>query len=399
MKIQVSHIYKKIQQAFEDGFTTLSAQGSSRSAKTTSIIIWLCVYAQSHDNTSISIVRETLPALKGSVLRDFVWAMRLLGLWEEKRFKKGDLIYEFDNGSFVEFFSCSDEQRLRGRKRNILFVNEANELSFLEWQQLQMRTTLFSIIDYNPSFTEEHWINQVNEEKNTYFFISTYKDNPFLEQKVIDEIESLQWKNPSLWRVYGLGLRAVIEGVVFENVEYIDEIPTWVRKKRYLGMDFGYTNDPTAIVEVDIFDNTLYIDEVCYQTKMLSSDIADVVRDKIKQDKYRYKVISESADPRLIDELYNAGIDIHPVVKFGGSVDAGLNKMKEFKIYVTKRSVNLTREFKNYTYRRDKNGNWLNQPIDAWNHGVDAIRYIILTEILGKNYSTLSTDEIADIIP
>lgn len=398
MKIQVSHIYKKIQKAFEDGFTTVSAQGSSRSAKTTSIIIWLCVYAQSHDNIAISIVRETLPALKGSVLRDFIWAMRLLGLWDDRRFKKGDLIYEFDNGSFIEFFSCSDEQRLRGRKRHILFVNEANELSFLEWQQLQMRTTLFSIIDYNPSFTDEHWINQVNEEKNTFFFISTYKDNPFLEQKVIDEIESLQWKNPSLWRVYGLGLRAVIEGVVFENVEYIDDIPRWAKKRRFLGMDFGYAQDPTAIVEVCIYNNALYIDEICYQTKMLTSDIIDVLRDKISQEGYKYKVISESADPRMVDEIYNGGIDIHPVQKFGGSVDAGLNKMKEFKIYVTKRSVNLSREFKNYTYRRDKNGNWINQPIDAFNHGIDSIRYIILTEILGKNYSTLSTQEIADIL-
>lgn len=398
MKIQVSHIYKKIQQAFDDGFTTVSAQGSSRSAKTTSIIIWLCVYAQSHDNTAISIVRETLPALKGSVLRDFVWAMRLLGLWDDRRFKKGDLIYEFDNGSFIEFFSCSDEQRLRGRKRHILFVNEANELSFLEWQQLQMRTTLFSILDYNPSFTEEHWINQVNEEKNTFFFISTYKDNPFLEQKVIDEIESLQWKNPSLWRVYGLGLRAIIEGVVFENVEYIDEIPRWAKKRRFLGMDFGYAQDPTAIVEVCIHNNALYIDEICYQTKMLTSDIIDVLRDKIAQEGYKYKVISESADPRMVDEIYNGGIDIHPVQKFGGSVDAGISKMKEYKIYITNRSVNAKREANNYTYRKDKNGNWLNQPIDAFNHIWDCVRYVILSEVLGKNYSTLSTQEIADIL-
>ena len=398
MKIQVSHIYKKIQKAFDDGFTTVSAQGSSRSSKTTSIVIWLCVYAQGHDDTSISIVRETLPALKGSVLRDFRWAMQLLGLWEDKRFKKGDLMYEFDNGSYVEFFSCSDEQRLRGRKRNILFVNEANELTFLEWQQLQMRTTLFSILDYNPSFNEEHWINQVNKENKTFFFISTYKDNPFLEQKVIDEIESLQWKNPSLWRVYGLGLQAIIEGLVFENVEIIDEIPRWCKKHRFLGMDIGYSQDPTAIVEVCITDDALYIDEVCYQTKMLTSDITDVIKDKIAQEHYKFKVISESADPRLIDEVYNAGIDIHPVRKYAGSIMAGINKMKEYKICITKRSVNLIRESKNYTYRKDKNGNWMNEPIDAFNHGNDAVRYVILEEVLGKNSRSLTADELLDIL-
>ena len=390
--------FYEIDGAITSGFTTISLQGSSRSSKSYSIVQWLCEYAHSTPDTTISIVRATTPSLKRSIYRDFKDIMISYDYWDDKRMNKNEMLYTFDNGSWVEFFSADSEQKLRGPKRKILFVNEANELDYLQWQQLQMRTTMLSILDYNPSFTDEHWINQVNKEKNTYFFISTYKDNPFLEQKVIDEIESLQWKNPSLWRVYGLGLQAIIEGVVFENIEYIDEIPYWVKKKRFLGMDFGYTNDPTAIVEVCIFDNALYIDEVCYQTKMLSSDIADVIHDKIKRDNYKFKVISESADPRLIDELFNAHIDIHPVVKFGGSIDAGINKMKEFKIYITKRSVNIIREFKNYTYRKDKNGNWLNQPIDAFNHGIDAIRYIILSEVLGKNYSSLSTQEIADIL-
>lgn len=311
---------------------------------------------------------------------------------------KSDFIYYFDNGSWIEFFSTDNEQKVRGSKRHILFVNEANELSFIEWQQLQMRTTQLSIIDYNPSFTEEHWINQVNEERGTYFFISTYKDNPFLEQKVIDEIESLQWKNPSLWRVYGLGLRAVIEGLVFENVEVIDIIPQWCKQKRFLGMDFGYTTDPTAIVEVCIADSAIYIDEVCYQTKMLSSDIVDVIKERIRQEHYNFKVISESADPRLIDEIYNAGIDIHPVRKYAGSVLAGINKMKEYKIYVTRRSANIIKEFKNYTYRKDKNGNWLNEPIDAFNHSIDSVRYVCLEEILGKNSRSLTAQEMADIL-
>lgn len=365
--IQVSHIYTKVQEAFEKGYTTVSEQGSSRSAKTYSNVIWLCAYCLSHSNVGVSIVRATLPALKASVFRDFVDVMNRMGVWDKNCFNKSDMIYTFPNGSFIEFFSCTDEQRIRGRKRDILFVNEANELKFIEWQQLQMRTTLFTIIDYNPSFSDEHWINLVNQDPKTMFFISTYKDNPFLEQKVIDEIESLQWKNKSLWQVYGLGQRAIVEGLIFTNVEIVEEIPAKAVEKRFLGMDLGYATDPTAIVEVAIYRNCIYIDEHCYRTHMLTSDIIRELKE-LQSNRWQPKIISESADPRMIDEIYNAGLDIHPVHKYAGSIMAGLQKMQEYKICITRRSTNVLREFHNYTYRQDKEGKWLNEPIDAFNH-------------------------------
>lgn len=398
MKIQTTRIYAEIQKAKDAGFTTVSEQGSSRSSKTFNTVIWIILRCLFVPKTTVSVVRATLPAIKGSVFRDFKEIMIKMKVWDDRCMNKSDFIYSFPNGSWVEFFSCDNEQKIRGRKRKILYVNEGNELKFIEWQQLQMRTTEFSIIDYNPSFTEDHWLCTLNKEKTTYHFITTYKDNPFLEQKVIDEIESLQWKNPSLWRVYGLGLQAIIEGLIFENVEYVDEIPLYAKKKAWIGMDLGYTNDPTAIVEVCLYDDTIYIDEVCYQTKMLSSDITGAIKEKNRKEKRQYKVISESADPRLIDEVYNAGIDIHPVKKFGGSIMAGIQKMQEFKIKVTKRSTNIRKEFNNYTYRQDKEGKWLNEPIDAWNHGLDAIRYVILEEVLGGYGQGLSAEELADIL-
>lgn len=368
------------------------------SGKTFNTVLWLCVYCLQNSNTTVSIVRQTLPALKRSVLRDVKDNLLNLGVWNERSFNRSEFIYTFPNGSWIEFFSADNEQKLRGSKRQILYVNEGNELKFIEWQQLQMRTTDFSIIDYNPSFTDDHWLCDLNKDPRTYHFITTYKENPFLEKKVIEEIESLQWKNPSLWRVYGLGLQAIIEGLIFENVEYIDEIPRWCKKHRYLGMDFGYTNDPTAIEEVCILDNAIYIDEVCYQTKMLGEDIIRVLKERTRLEHYEYEVISESADPRLIDEIGNAGIDIHPVSKFGGSVMAGITKMLEFKIYVTKRSTNVTKEFKNYTYRQDKEGHWLNEPIDLFNHAIDGIRYVVLEKVLGAYGEGLDAEDLADML-
>lgn len=327
-------------------------------------------------------MRATLPALKGSVFVDFKEILYKLGLFDEKALNKSEFIYTFPNGSWVEFFSTDSEQKIRGRKRDVLYANEANELKFIEWQQLKMRTTQFAIVDYNPSFTDDHWLCDINKDKKTFHFISTYKDNPFLEQTIIDEIESLQHKNKSLWQIYGLGLQAQIEGLIFTNVEVVDEIPSWI-KKRWIGIDFGYTFDPTAIGEVAIQGNDLYIDEICYKTKMLSGDI---IRELKPYDSY--EVISESADPRLIDEIKNGGINIHPVEKFPGSIMAGINKLLEYNIKITRRSFNALREFKNYTYKQDKEGKWLNEPIDAFNHIIDLVRYVVLAKVLGRIQTT-----------
>lgn len=376
-RVQTTRIFTEIENAVSSGYTTISEQGSSRSGKTYNTLIWLIVYLLKHSGLRLSIVRKTLPSLKGSVFIDFKEILCNMGIFNEKALNKSEMTYQFDNGSWVEFFSTDSEQKIRGRKRDLLYCNEANELSFIEWQQLKMRTTMFAIIDYNPSFSDDHWLCEVNKDPRTYHFITTYKDNVFLEQTIIDEIESLKYKNESLWRVYGLGLQAVIEGLIFKNVELVDDIPEHV-KKRWRGMDLGYTNDPTAIVDVGLCGNDLYVDEICYRTEMLTSDIIRTLKDGS-----RLKVISESADPRLVQEVYRAGINIHPVVKTKGSVEAGITKMLEYNIKITRRSVNVHKEFKNYTYAQDKEGRWLNQPIDAFNHAIDAIRYVILNEVLG----------------
>lgn len=386
--------YMRVDAAKKAGFTTVSLQGSSRSAKTWSVVQFLCIYCFNNAGTTVSIIRAGMPSIKRTVYRDFKNVMLSLGWWNDKSMNKSEYVYTFPNGSWIEFFSTDNEQKVRGSKRKILFVNEANELSFIEWQQLQMRTTEFSILDYNPSFSEEHWINQVNEEKSTYWFISTYKDNPFLEQKVIGEIESLKWKNPSLWRIYGLGQRAIVEGLIFENVVVGDYIPVEALRRKWYGIDLGYTNDPTAIVMVCVYGNDMYIDEVCYQTKMLSDDIIKACKDVRDAPEF----ICESADPRLIDEIYNAGIDIKAVQKFPGSIKAGIMKMQQYRIHITSRSTNIRKEFNNYTWRQDKEGKWLNEPIDCYNHAIDACRYVVLQKILGAYSNGMSASDILGII-
>ena len=379
--IQTTKIFTKVDNAIQSGYKVVSAQGSSRSSKTYNILIYLLSYILTNKK-SLSIVRKTLPALKGSVFRDFKEIMQdKLKIWDNRCMNKSEMVYTFPNGSFVEFFSTNDEQKIRGRKRNILYCNEANEISFLEWQQLIMRTTDFSIVDYNPSFSDEHWLCELNKDSRTYHFISTYKDNPFLEQTIIDEIESLQYKNKVLWTVYGLGLQAMAEGLVFTEYEIVDEFPAYA-KHVAAGLDFGYSSDPTAIVKCGVFENRLFLDEQCYKTHMLTSEIIKELK------KLGLFVYADSADPRLIQEIANSGVVIFPADKYKGSVMGGLFKMMEYKLCVTRRSVNLIRELKNYVYEQNKDGKFINEPIDAYNHLIDASRYYTIGKLLGKVLTT-----------
>ena len=396
-KIQTTKVYTELDQAIRAGYATISEQGSSRSGKTYNTVIWLCTFLLNHGGLRLSVVRKTLTALRGSVLIDFKDVLIKMNLWDwrDKAFNKSDFTFTFPNGSWIEFFSTDDEQKLRGRKRDICYVNEANELSPLEWQQLKMRTTMFTIADYNPSFSDDHWLCSVNSDPRTYHFITTYKDNPFLEQTIIDEIESLQFKNQSLWRIYGLGLQAIIEGLIFTNVEYIDEIPERAKKRyHWRGCDWGYSLDPTAIEDVYFFDGCLYVDEICYQTGMLSSDIIRI----LKEHDGAVETICDSADPRLIQEIYRGGCNVKPVTKYPGSVQAGITKMQEFsKIYITNRSTNIIKEFKNYVWMQDKEGKWLNKPVEGGDHAIDGVRYVVSEKILGGRPNPVNLTKIASL--
>lgn len=379
VKIQTTRIYAEIDKAVKGGARIVSLQGSSRSSKSYNTIIYLLIYLLQNPNTRLSIVRGTIPALKKSIFVDLKEILIRLGIYDVRSLNKSELTYHLPNGSWIELFSTDDEQKIRGSKRDVLFINEANEIDYIAYTQLMMRTTRFAILDYNPSYSDEHWLCGVNKDSKTYHFISTYKDNPFLEQTVIDEIESLKGKNKSLWEIYGLGQQSMVEGLIFPNITLIDEFPESA-KKQAIAMDFGFSNDPTAIIKCGVIDNNLYIDELCYKTQMRSSDIIEELRP------YKgMKIISESADPRLVHEISLAGFWIIPVKKGPGSVEAGIMFMQGLNIHVTKNSLNAIKEFRNYAYAKNKDGKQLGMPVDAFNHIQDSCRYFCMSELMGKN--------------
>lgn len=365
-------------------------EGGSRSSKTHSIIQFWIMWAARNNGKSKRVVIARLKGtwLAGTVYKDFIDALKLYNFYDRRCENKTNKIYTLWGTEFW-FVGLDDPQKIHGMQTDAFWINEAVEASKDSYDQLMQRCKGFAVLDYNPS-EEEHWIYEsVCKREKSYYSHSTMLDNPLIPRNARDQILGYEpseenYKNGTVdkrkWLIYGLGKRAKIEGLVFEDFTIVDRIPSMA--KIYQGLDFGYTNDPTALENVGIWkgENSLYIDELCYKTRMTTANIIDTLREENRG----RKIWAESADPRLIDEIYHAGFNIHAVHKYKGSVTAGIDKMKSMRIYVTAGSVNAIKELKNYTYQQDKNGKWLNEPIDDFNHVIDGVRYVVLSELLGK---------------
>ena len=357
-------------------------QGGTRSGKTYNILLWILLsYCSQNTDKTITIVRKTFPAVRGTVMRDFFDILKTHNIYYEELHYKTTHEY-WINGNRVEFISLDQPTKIRGRKRELLFINECNELTFEDWQQLIFRTTEKIVIDYNPS-EEFHWIyDKVLTRDDVHFFQTTYKDNPFLNQVVVEEIERLQDIDENYWRVYGLGERGKSRSLVF-TFRTIKDIPT-TAKLIAKGLDFGYTNDPTAIVETFIDGDNMYVNELLYRTGMTNQDIAKQLQ-TIGIDR-REEVFCDSAEPKSIEEIYRMGWNVKPTIK--GSVNIGIDMIRRYKLFVTERSINLIKELRNYKYIEDKNGQLTNKPVDAFNHGLDALRYSVVNRLSRPNYGT-----------
>ena len=387
----VTRVFEKLYEAYHSGkYNVFVLEGGSRSSKTHSIIQFWIMWAFNNGGASKRVVVARLKGtwLAGTVYKDFIDILKFYKIYERQCENKTNKIYTLWGTEFW-FVGLDDAQKIHGMQTDAFWINEAVEASKDSYDQLMQRCKGFAILDYNPS-EEEHWIyDSICKREKSYYSHSTMLDNKLIPKNAKEQILSYEptdenYRNGTVdkrkWLIYGLGKRAKIEGLVFEDWEIIKEIPGMATQ--YQGLDFGYTNDVTALEDVGIWkgENSLYIHELCYKTRMTTGDIVNT----LKQCNGGKKIWSESADPRLVNEIKYAGFNIHPVKKFQGSVTAGIDKMKTMKMYVTETSLNVIKELKNYTYQQDKNGVWLNEPIDDWNHAIDGTRYVVLSELLGR---------------
>lgn len=315
-------------------------------------------------------------------MRDFINIMKMTNRYVDEHWNRTNSIYNFSNGSYIEFFPADSADKLRGSRRDVLFVNECNNITGEAYTQLAMRTNKDIFLDYNPS--HKFWIDDVLQSEESEKITLTYKDNEALSQTVIDFLEekrelaktSEYWEN---WcRVYLDGQEGRLDGVVFNNWKVIDSIPQEARLLGY-GGDFGFTNDPTTVIGLYKYNDQIVLDEVLYQSGLTNPDIARI----LKQEDIREEIYFDSSEPKSIRELQNYGLKALPATKGRDSIIFGINLLQEYEMLVTKRSSHLIEELNVYSWKKDRDGNSMNVPIDSHNHLLDALRYIA-TSKLGK---------------
>lgn len=346
--------------------------GGTSASKTISILVWLINYCQSkHSRPKLcSVVSESHPHLEKGAILDFQNIMKDRGYWNEERWNETKHTYLFETGHKLEFYSVDTYSKAHGPRRDVLFMNECNPLEYKIVDQLITRTREIVWMDWNPS--EEFWFyTEMMPNRDDIDFITlTYKDNEALEKSVVNEIESHK-NNKAWWTVYGLGQLGEIETRIYKGWKLdLDEIPYGAKLERY-GLDFGYSNDPTAIIAIYYYDGGYILDEILYQKGMLNKQIADTLNVQEK----KALVIADSSEPKSIDEIRLYGVNIIQAIKGPGSVTKGVQLVQGKNISVTRRSVNLIKEYRNYVWITDKDGKIINEPIDLNNHAMDALRY------------------------
>lgn len=346
-----------------------AVQGGTSASKTISIELLLTDLAQRDEKPTLtSVVSESVPHLKRGAIRDFKKILQEHNYWKDSRWNATDSIYTFETGSQLEFFSADNADKLRGARRDRLFINEANNIPFEAFQQLEVRTKNFVFLDWNP--TTEFWFytDVLGVRDDVDHIIVNYLDNEALDPNIVRSIEQRKG-NKAWWQVYGLGQLGEIETRIYTGWQIIDDVPHEARLERY-GLDFGYTNDPTAIIAIYYYNGGYIWDEIAYEYGMSNRMIADTIKNNPKA-----LTIADSAEPKSIDEIKSYGVTILPAEKGPGSVNQRIQYVQGQKISVTKRSVNTIKEYRNYVWITDRDGKILNVPIDTLNHSMDAGGY------------------------
>lgn len=378
--MNLTSVFSKNLEAYNSGIRYIVNKGSTRSSKTYSIIQLLVMIAQlSKQQRTISIVSESMPHLKKGCIRDFKEILSAEGLWNVKDWNATDKVYRMGN-SIIEFFSAENPAKVHGPSRDILYVNECINIDYEIYRQLAIRTTETIFLDCNPCF--EFWLDEkVLVQSSARLIHSTYRDNEYLSEAQIREIESNR-NDKNWWQVYGEGQTGTLQGAVINNWDMVSALPD-VYKKRWLGIDFGFTNDPTAIVEIRLAEGELWIDELLYERGYDNMMIADLLSEKnIPHDT---PIVADSAEPKSIREIKSKGWRIEPAQKGQDSINTGIAILNRYRKHITTHSTNIINEYRNYRWRTDEFGNMSNMPIDRYNHSVDAQRYVCLNKLIERN--------------
>lgn len=354
-------------------------QGGTSGGKTIATLILLLEYATKNKDKLITIAAANYPHLRRGALRDFKNILNENNLWSYYSifYNKSESTFTFFNGTVIEFVALN-EFTARGARRDVLFVNEANLITYEAYLQLDIRTKDFIIIDFNP--TSEFWAHtELVSKDDVDFIICTYKDNEALDENIVKAIESRK-DNKNWWRVYGLGEIGELEGLVYSGWTFVDEIPKEAELVGY-GLDFGYTNDPSALIAVYRYNSGYILDEVLYKTGMFNSDIAVVIKNNHLESVLG---IADSSEPKSIDEIHKEGIKIKGARKKSGDSTKTYNqwaisKIQELDISYTSRSINLQKEYLSYMWATDRTGKSLNIPQDGNDHALDAVKYKLIS--------------------
>lgn len=380
--MKYTNTFRQIRQATTDNYRYITQQGGTSSGKTYATLQLLFLYCLTHqDELLVSVVAETIPHLRRGAMRDFLNIVKDCDHYKKEYHNKSESTYKVGNNT-IEFFSADDHAKLRGARRDILYINECNNVSYEAFQQLEVRTKKRVYLDFNP--THSFWAHdKVLTLDNAILIKTTYKDNEFLDDSIVKSIERRAITDPNWWRVYGLGEVGMIEGQVFQNFEVVDEMPDSFKWKAY-GMDFGFTNDPSTVIDVRLAHGEIWLDEKVFKTGLTNSDLMQEM-DAVDVDR-RTEIIADSAEPKSIEEIRRGGFRIRGATKGKDSILNGINLLQAYKINITKTSLNLIKEFRNYQWVQDKHtGEYINKPIDDYNHGIDAVRYVALIKIGNKS--------------